>query len=397
MKVLAVQVSDSLINTIPNNNIDNIYSNLKSFGYYRSKHFLEIPLWIAELSGLFKHTYVQFEKYILTDVNKNWKDILPKKYDYILFSVMDCNKEIIREFIDLNNGQSRFIVGGYCNLRSFTVFNNVRIIDSINKLADFLGIDYKYQLNYSLFKGYKTIPRLTLSSGCLYQCKYCTVPQGVTKESFFCILRQIKSFKPLKFKLIYINDKTFFQADNYYFLSSLYGRIKKYNPQFEGFIIQSQVNTINHFKKFNGLLEHLHIKIIELGIESFNNRVLKNMNKPQTENGIVKCLEFLKTKNVKLVLNIMIGLPEEKQKTYLKTLKFLQTYQDDIFFLNIYNLAIYNNTTLRQEIKIQSDNDLNEQCINKSFHTSRENENAYIFSNELEAINKYLIERSRGL
>ena len=393
MRILAIQVSDSLINTTPNPNIDNIYNNFKSFGYYRSKHFLEIPLWIAELSGLFKNTSIKLDKYILTDVNKNWKDILPKKYDYILFSVMDCNKEIIREFIDLNNGQTKFIIGGYCNLQSFTVFKNVKIINSMEKLANFLNVSYKYSLNYSLFRGYKTIPRLTLSSGCLYQCKYCTIPRGVTKKSFFCILRQVKSFKPLKFKLIYIDDKTFFQADNYYFLSSLYGRIKKYNPEFEGFIIQSQVNTINHFKKFNGLLEHLHIKVIELGIESFNNRVLKNINKPQTENSIIKCLELLKTKNVKLVLNIMIGLPKEKQKTYLKTLKFLHTYQGDIFFLNIYNLAIYSNAILNQEIKIQSDSDKNEHSVNKSFHSKIENKNAYIFSNELEAINKYLTEK----
>jgi tRNA A37 methylthiotransferase MiaB len=245
----------------------------------------------------------------------------------------------------------------------------IKIFESIKNFIEFLGLNYKEGYNYSHFKDYEVIPRLTLSTGCLNNCTFCTIEKILKEVHIGTILRQTRSFKPLKFKLVYINDKTFGQCANYKLLPGLYREIKTYNKKFEGFIIQT--TTSQFLKLDNEFIHEAHIKFIELGIETFNDPILKKYHKPSneflSEQSIDKIREL---KTVQLIPNILIGIPEETEFTYARTLNFLNTHKNIISHLNIYNLAVYDNTPLSKTLK-HTESDKNENSINKSFHKNK--------------------------
>jgi len=385
-KILFCQFSTNLINKdfskkeISNIYYSSIWKNRKKDGYFKGKHFWEIPLWIAEISGLLKKENFKKDLFIIQDLKKAINYLNKSKADFILFSCLEVNKAFIMEIIKAYKGKGKIILGGYTDLTPFKKFNNVFTFESLKDFATFLNIPYAYDLDFSLFKNYKIIPRLNLSSGCLNHCKFCSIEKNIKEKSKREIIKQVRAFKDLKFKLIYLNDKTFFQAKNHYLLKSIYRKIKKYNPDFKGFIIQTTATAI---LKHSDKLKDLKIYACEIGIESFNNEILKDLNKPINEKIVITAIEKLKALEVKIIPNFIIGFIQENKKTYLKTLSFIKTYLKDFFILNIYNLAIYQNTDLSKEIKIDNENDLNELIQDKTFYNAIQKKNNSFFYNQI--------------
>jgi uncharacterized radical SAM superfamily protein len=386
--ILCIQISTNLINKdINKNDIMNKYHN-KLYkvkykdGYYKGSDFWEVPKWI----GLINYN-VPCDLYVCKDIDKTVNYLLSNDYDFVCFSVLDVNKDIIKKIINSDKLKSKtFIIGGYINFDKYLhqlKHGNCIYFDKIkdfinwfyNKHDTFLKVrNFKYGFNYSIFKGFKCIPRLTLSEGCLNNCDFCTIEHKLKRITISDILKEIESFKDLDFKLIYINDKTFGQCHNYRILSSLYKRIKAFNKKFKGFIIQTTSTTFL-YKFTHDFLSLSHIKFVEIGLESFNDNILGKYHKPSNCDSIKRVFDYVRFHNkisinsVYIIPNIIIGFPEENITTYNNTLNILNKYQDVISHFNIYNLAIYNNTKIANKIK-HTKTDSNELNVNKSFHTS---------------------------
>lgn len=367
MKILCVQISTNLINGKPNlKDISQRYYNklykIKT-DYNKPLHFWEIPLWITEIDFNVKTDF-----HVCTNIKDTINFIKDSNYTHICFSVLAVNSEIIKYIIkeitqDIKNTK-KFIIGGYTDLVYFKNLNNTHIFNTIRDFIESLDIKYKQGNSYRLFTGYSVIPRLTLSNGCLNNCNFCTVKNKIVKINTHVVEQQINAFKYLKFKLIYINDKTFGQCSNYKLLLRIYKAVKEYNREFKGFIIQT--TTAQLLKLSNVFIYNAHIKYIELGIESYNNNILKECNKPSSEILSIKAFKKVrKLLHVRVIPNIIIGLPKENSFTYKRTLNFLKSYKDIISHLNIYNFAIYNNTEIAKNIKPSNDNN-NELRVNTS-------------------------------
>jgi radical SAM superfamily enzyme YgiQ (UPF0313 family) len=117
------------------------------------------------------------------------------------------------------------------------------------------------------------------------------------------------------------------------------------------------------------------------------------LNKPQTELNIIAAMELLKGYNVKIIPNIIIGFIEENMETYQNTLNFIKQYINDIYLLNIYNLAIYQDTELSKEINIKSIKDLNENITNKTFYSDTQLQANEYFYNEIFKLALQIIKR----
>jgi hypothetical protein len=372
------QFSNELINNgsytdISHKYYNGIYQYRKNDGYYKDDNFFEIPLWIAELSGSINKAIPE-NLYIIKNI-KNAIEYLKDK-DIICFSVLDVNKHFIKEIADKLPNKI-FFVGGYIDFSYFADNDNIKVFQTIKALVEYIGLPFEYNLNYSLFEGFKTIPRLTLSKGCLNRCKFCTIEKTITELNEFDILKQVESFKSLSFKLVYVNDKTLGQAKNHKLLYDLYNLIKEYNSDFKGFIIQT---TVMQLLQLKDILKSGIIYSVELGIETFNNNILYSLCKPQTEKNIINAIELLKQYPIKIIPNIIIGLIGENIGTYNKTLNFLKAYQAHIYLLNIYNLTVYQSTPLSNEITI-SENDYNENSMDKSFYSEQQKaDNEYFYN-----------------
>jgi radical SAM superfamily enzyme YgiQ (UPF0313 family) len=187
-------------------------------------------------------------------------------------------------------------------------------------------------------------------------------PNEVIPVDKSLIYEEVKSFNKLKFKLIYLDDKTFGQCNNYKLLTELYHYIKRnISTEFEGFIVQTTVRQFvnnDFYKEF----PNLYIKYVELGIETLDQSILREYNKPLTVGEILdfgsNIKEYTLNNQIKFIPNFMIGFPNEYKGGKVTTGSFIRAYSNYFYSINIYVFADYSSTNL---------NDLSETNLNKSY------------------------------
>ncbi len=394
-----LQVSDSLLNPDDKDNPADVYfkaiwDHLDGEGYFKPEHYWEIPTWIAELSYCLDDRL--YEKQ-LWHISENFPTIIPKA-DIYLGSIMDCNKEYFR-MIAKNNQDKLFYFGGYIGYKEFGRYfkhlANVEWYDDIQCCIETLGIKYRYGTDYSLFKGMKCIPRLTLSNGCINRCRFCTVPDEIIETDPLEIWQQIQSMRDLDFELVYINDKTFGQCRNYKRLKTIYAYIKEFNPKFRGFTIQTTCDQVMKFGLDNVYLKDLGIVNVELGIESYNNGILKKYNKPQNTGLIDLAVGVLEKQGINIIPNIIIGLPGETWGTYAFTHWWLNENKHKFLMLNVTNFVPYVNSDVSDIVKTRPE-DLNQTTCKRSYHTKEEMKATKMFSDELFKIGMDIIKATKA-
>lgn len=334
-------------------------------GFYYPKFAYELPLWVTKLRD------IDF-KVCTPDLKTSISG-----YEEIYMSVMDVN---LLKTVDLikRHPKTKFILGGYVSKEIFREFPNVQWLDKLEEDSD-----------YEIFNSVKCIPRLEMSYGCKYNCSFCSVIKDVYERDEISIINEaVNIYANLDYKYIYIGDKTFGQAKNYKTLELLNSIFSK-NPQFKGFIIQT--TTADLLKLDKQWLIDNKVKYIEIGLESYNDEILKKYQKPSTEDLINKAFDYLKDTDILFIPNVIVGFPEETQITYSKTLGYLTSRQDQISHLNIYNLAIYDNARKVNNLPNKEDNeDSNENSTIKSWGN-----NTWIF-NQFTKLNEDLLKNQYG-
>lgn len=336
--------SDSLLKAYFNK----IYQNPV---YMRPEAFWELPQWAGELSYVLKHNNCAKPQFKVLKKPQ-------KLNDKVIFgSVLDANSSLWIDTIKLNP-TAIFHLGGYVNKNTFIKFNNVIFYSSIKHYCNtIIGNKYKYGVDWSLFKGTKTIPRLTLSDGCRNHCSFCTISSKIKEKTEQEILQQVYAMKDLVFKCVYINDKTFGQAKNHTILKWLGKHIKCFNPDFQGFIIQTTASMLPLLP-----LRQLCLYAVEIGVESFNDKILTKYHKPSREKHIERAEQLINKAGVYYIPNILIGFPEETKQTYLRTINYLN--KATLLHMNIYNYVNY---------KKANNEDVSENSIERSYNTKEQN------------------------
>lgn len=373
-RVLMIQISNSLLNpkkaerTAESTYYDMLYT--KRDGYVRPDDFWELPEWQAMVAGRFPDS----DLYVVRNINQAKKFLAESGYSAILFSTQDVSRKYQHELAEAFPGN--VVLGGYADKTYFKDLANAKWYDSIEDAAeDILGnAAGDTSSDYSLYKDTETIPRLCMSQGCLHKCAFCSVPKDLTVTAAEAIAAQVAAFKDLKFKLVYLNDKTFGQAKNYKDLIDINQQIKKYNKDFQGFIIQT---TAAQMKHMTGQFMHdAGIKYVELGVESFNDMILQKVHKPATTKLIQEAVDKLRRYNIAFIPNVLVGLMgkgwSETRGSYQNTLNFLRDNSDIISHVNLYNLALYTGTELADEIEDKTDIDFDENVVEKSYHKDPE-------------------------
>lgn len=334
---------------------DSFFQYAAKDGYVKHDAYYEYPLWVARISYLFKeHKEYQLHYKI---INKN--DVVNfDDYDYVLFSVLDCNKDIIMNLVStINPDKTKVITGGYTIIKHSNIF----FINTIEGLANYFKIRYTYGLDYSLFKKEKTIPRLTLSTNCNFNCNFCTIEKGVKPVEDIHIYTQMGGISKLSYDLIYIDDKTFTQYKDW----------------------ENQMDTVNLFRKntltdnptsyiiqtsplyFVGLsllvrLSRIGVKFIEFGLESYNDNILKLYNKPFRVDMVDRLMRNLKIvranyPNIHPIFNLICGYEGETKETYDNTYKFLEDNIDIIYSVNLTKYTDYSDKNNKGQLSLSQE------------------------------------------
>jgi hypothetical protein len=339
---------------------DALYSGQRE-GYQRLRDFWEIPQWMGYVSNYLPNADV----YVVRDMAEAKQFLDAAGYNRIVFSAIDVNKDMIKEISRSFDGHVD--IGGYTTPGTFDDIPNATFHETLQSLAGDIEVEFKEGVDYRHFEGSKVIPRLTMSQGCLHKCAFCTVPKSVVATSNEVVDQQTEAFGVLDAKLVYLNDKTFGQAKNYTYLENVYQAMLKNNPGFKGFIIQTTGTQL--LKMDKAWLKRSGIKYVELGVETYNNAILKDLHKPHNEAILDKAAQKLREADIALIPNIIVGLPGETAGTYARTLDFIERNSDIISHENIYNLALYEGAELAKSFKVTSAADLDENVVEKSFHT----------------------------
>lgn len=353
------------------NKAERYYSSIynKVPGYNRTNDFWEIPQWQARVAASFKNV----DAYVVRDIPEAVNFIKKSGYKEVAFSVLDVTKDKVKALAKALPDIT-FNVGGYVDMKGYFKDNpNVKIFDTVESMAKEHGVDYVPGYDYRHFEGTPIIPRLEMSTGCLFNCAFCTVSKDnpFTSVDIKTINEHAESIKKLKSPLVYLNDKTFGQAESYSHLPKIYENLKKDNPDFEGFIIQTTASVLKS-KLTPEFINKSGIRFIELGVESYNDNILKAVHKPHNVKLIDEAIDIIRKTDAKLIPNIIVGIEGETRQSYDNTLQFLEDNKDIISHANIYSLALYEGTELGNSIEAKIDSDRNENMVEKSFHADPE-------------------------
>ena len=363
-RLLMVQFSSDLIQKSAKDEAGTYYDKLYSGtrpGYARLDDFWEIPQWM----GYVAHVFPNADVYVVRDMAQAKQFLNSANYGRVAMSALDVNKHLVRELVKDYPGHVD--LGGYVEKGTFSDLANVKWHDNVKSLAADAGVPYSEGVDYRHFAGSDVIPRLTMSTGCRHKCAFCAVEKTLSITPKEVIEQQADAIAGLGAKLVYLNDKTFGQAGNYKALSDIYQRIKRRVPDFKGFIVQTTAAQLKAIPA--DWLKQSGIKFVELGVETFNDPLLREMHKPATEKLIDEVTDKLRQNGIILIPNIIIGLPGETPQTYQNTLNWLARNKDVISHANIYNLALYKDAELGKKMTTATEGDFNENVLEKSWHT----------------------------
>lgn len=378
---------------------DKLYSGVRR-GYARpgetpltNPDFWEIPFWTAVMAK----NLPDADFYAVRNIDEAKAFLAKSGYGRVAFSALDINKDKIRDLMTSAPQTTDVVIGGYVKDLPETFESsdhpNVKTFPTMEAFIESLGQKKKPGVDYRHFMGVNTIPRLALTRGCMYSCAFCAVkPHGiVTDLDAREVVSQVSAIAELGSELAYLNDKTFGQGKNWKLLPKIFKRIRKSNPRFQGFIIQTTAADMN-FRRFpKEWLAKSGIRYVELGVESYNDGILRVMRKPANRMLIDRAAQVLREFGMQFIPNIIVGTHwtkkmaarvenlseseqrsvdalEETDESYQMTMNFLERNTDIVSHANIYNLATYPGTELGDETGTVSEEDLDENTIEKSFH-----------------------------
>lgn len=373
-----VQISDSLMMSGDADAkwVDDYYAKVYDGmpGYRKPEHYMEVPLWIPVISGMAGDRYGQ-QVHMVSDVESS-AQVLADTSGTLLFSTIESNASYTRELVE-RLPHKRIIMGGHVNPEEFSQYSNVTFLGSPAELTAHLpGLDSSAGPDNMLFEGQEVIPRLTLSTGCLFACEFCMVPRQVKTPTEEKIWEQVESFKPLNFELVYLDDKTFGQAPNWQMIGAIRDEIRKYNPNFKGFIIQTTANVAaGDGRKQDGYLEafsELGVQYTEIGVESVNPATFEAMMKPYHLKHLHTVMEKARDLDMPIIPNFIFGHPLDIGK-YDNFVAWTEEHRDIIPAVNVNFLSVlYGAIQLRKQRnlpKAQDVTDLDQNAYQKSWLT----------------------------
>jgi histone acetyltransferase (RNA polymerase elongator complex component) len=98
------------------------------------------------------------------------------------------------------------------------------------------------------------------------------------------------------------------------------------------------------------LLKDKNVKTVELGIQSTNDKVLQAVGRPCDFQIVKSAVNFIRKEGLGLGLQLMPGLPEDDEKTFMKSVKDVIGLKPD--FVRIYPTLVIKNTKLYEMYRL---------------------------------------------
>jgi radical SAM superfamily enzyme YgiQ (UPF0313 family) len=86
----------------------------------------------------------------------------------------------------------------------------------------------------------------------------------------------------------------------------------------------------------------LGVAVVELGFETADQQALRDVAKANGDDGrLHRVLQMLSNARLRVILNVLGGLPSERPSSHAKTLSFMDECADLVWLYNLYNFVPY--------------------------------------------------------
>ncbi|MFH6983467.1 B12-binding domain-containing radical SAM protein [Marinoscillum luteum] len=333
----------------------------------------EAPLWIAHLDGALNRPDTEFLNFSRSlceceAIVQHIEESVSSDY-MIFFSPLAQNFSLCQAISRALIERGYFtIVGGnmsnladkqdfsfiYSGIARATVYDEITRSHGSYEVSPVKGknqVPLGYTPNYRHLRKFKNIPlvRLNASHGCLFACSFCgdawsrqlhlVEPERLNNE-----INELRTLFP-EVKLMYIGDKTFGQSKE-----AVANLIDLIRPEYQyELIVQTHISVVTD--TLIDQMKQLGVKVVEIGFETASSDVLKRLHKAGNEDEYRKVIRKMKDNNIKVILNVLGGLPYETQESTLQTQNFLLSVQEEVWLFNLYNFVPYPKTPLFDTLK----------------------------------------------
>jgi anaerobic magnesium-protoporphyrin IX monomethyl ester cyclase len=221
------------------------------------------------------------------------------------------------------------------NISNMVYSDNGTIVYTDKKVHDYdINSDYPAWANIAAQA--KNVAFIRSSRGCPYKCKFCSFPKANIKfrhRSVESIREEMKEIHSIGIKNIAFTDDNFAITPKR--ITEICRMMLKEKFDFNWFAgIRANSITEDNAK----LLEATGCKVLCVGLESGDDRVLKLINKKTTATSNMKCLEILDKHNIVAYGSFIVGFPGETMESYRTTINWinsspLRLYKVFLFYL----------------------------------------------------------------
>lgn len=268
------------------------------------------------------------------------------------------------------NPDAKIIVCGCASQKNSKQFENIKNVTYIkgtsNKLQilDLLNSNGKsiedlpntYNEEF-ITEPSKTRAHIKIQDGCNNFCSYCIIPylRGRSRSrDVLSIIKEIETLsqtaKEIVITGINISD---YRIDNKPALSKLLSYLKNYTKvRFRLGSIEQGILSENFFEDVENvnLCPHFH-----MSLQSGCDTVLKRMNRKYTTKEFLKTVKNIRKyyKNASITTDVIVGFPQETQKEFKKTCKFIKKV--GFFNIHIFPYSIRGGTVAEKMQQVPSD------------------------------------------
>jgi radical SAM superfamily enzyme YgiQ (UPF0313 family) len=181
--------------------------------------------------------------------------------------------------------------------------------------------------------------------GCPFKCTYCherTRPLHFRSPGI--IESELKLAIELGIEDVTFLDSCFNTLPNF---KELYHLITKVNRNGK-LRLSGAVNAEFLTEEAASMLKECGFTSVEVGLQSINPVVLKNINRPTNIKRFIDGIDALKKRHIDFVIDLIIGLPGETLQSFEETIKFLKD-KGLVAHINPFKLAILPGTKLKSE------------------------------------------------
>jgi radical SAM superfamily enzyme YgiQ (UPF0313 family) len=224
------------------------------------------------------------------------------------------------------------------NVNGIIYRNDSQIVENPSReyIKDLDSLCFPHQYASEVLKDYDQYPKQAFQSifatrGCPYSCFFCGSRNIWSKKTRFRsamnVINEIKSLQQMEINFIHFDDDTF--GINKEYINQLCNSIIQNCPGLK-WSCEIHVNLVD--EQSIALMKKAGCTLIQVGIESGNNEMLKRIRKGITIEKAISATNIISRCGIALSAFFMIGFPEETEETLNDTMKTMEKINGTIYY-----------------------------------------------------------------